>query len=231
MTDSAHGELPLSYRGPARVIRVLLADDHALVLEGMRRQLAHQLDIKVVHECRDGFSALDAIARSDIDVVVSDVTMPGGGPSLFETIQARSPRTRMIAITGTDEASVARQVLLAGADGLISKGAPVEQLVVAIKCVLRGYSYVCMPLDRAHMASILSASEDDVGRNPDLSVREQEVLRLLGQGLTNRQIAESLRLSVKTVQTHRTRLSQKTGLRSRAALCQFAERVGLASSP
>jgi two-component system, NarL family, invasion response regulator UvrY len=202
------------------VIRVLLADDHAVVREGLRRILAEQGDFQVAAEATNGEELLRAVATVPVDVVVLDVSMPG--PGVFELLRrltADHPRVRVVVLTVHPEEQYAIRVLRAGAAGYVSKERSSEFLVDAIRKVQRGGLYV-----GERLAELLAArAAGRVEREPHdtLSDRELEVLRRLGAGQSVKAMAADLGLSRKTVSTYRSRVCRKLRVQSDAELIRY----------
>ena len=201
-------------------IRVLLADDHAILRAGLRMLLDAQPDMAVVAEAADGEEAIRRAGDSRPDVAVVDLTMPGlSGMETLERLRREVPATRLLVLTMHDDPAYARLALAAGASGHVIKDAESAELLAGIRAVHRGRTFVQagaeLPPPPARPAT------------PALSPRERQVLELLAHGHTNREVADRLSLSVKTVETHRARLSDKLGLHSRADLVRLAIELGL----
>ncbi len=211
--------------GPAAsqdTIRIVLADDHAVVRSGLRMLLDSESDFEVVAEAGDLESAQRYVRGHRPAVLVLDLNMPGG--SSLETIPAireHTPETQIVVLTMQQEPAFARRALSAGAIGYVLKEAADDEPVEAIRRAARGESYL-NPRLGARLAS-----EPLPGPPDDLSVREVDVLRLIALGHTNAEIAERLYLSVRTVETHRAHIQQKLSLSSRAELVRYALKRGL----
>ncbi len=204
-------------------IRVLLADDHAILRAGLRMLLDAQPDMAVVAEASDGEEALQRAAASRPDVAIVDLTMPGlSGVETLERLRREVPATRLLVLTMHDDPGYARLTLAAGASGHVIKDAESAELLAAIRAVHRGRTFVQVGAAAAAPAPPLHPAAA-----PALSPRERQVLELLAHGHTNRAVAARLTLSVKTVETHRARLSEKLGLHSRADLVRLAIDLGL----
>ena len=203
-------------------IRVLLADDHAILRAGVRMLLDAQPDMAVVAEAADGEEAIQRAGDTQPDVAVVDLTMPGlTGVETLERLRREVPATRLLVLTMHDDPAYARLALAAGAAGHVIKDADSSELVAAIRAVHRGRTFIQVGAEAAATA----APERTAA--PALSPRERQVLELLAHGHTNREVADRLSLSVKTVETHRSRLSEKLGLHSRADLVRLAIELGL----
>jgi two-component system response regulator NreC len=202
-------------------IRVMLADDHAILRAGLRMLLDAQPDMAVVAEAADGEEAIRRAGGSRPDVAVVDLTMPGlSGVETLEGLRREVPGTRLLVLTMHDDPGYARLALAAGASGHVIKDAESAELLAAIRAVHRGRTFV-------QVGAETQASEAPRPAAPALSPRERQVLELLAHGHTNREVADRLSLSVKTVETHRARLSDKLGLHSRADLVRLAIELGL----
>ncbi len=208
-------------------IRVLLADDHAVLRAGLRALLSSQPDIEVVGEAATGAEALARAQELSPDIVLMDITMSGpDGLEAIRQIRQTLPGTRVLALTMHDNLSYLREVLEAGGSGYVLKMAADTELLSAIHAVQQGGTY----LHSAHARALLSRESDDrvaeseMPGHEALSEREMQVLRLIAEGYSNRGIAEQLNLSVKTVETYRARIMEKLGLRGRVALVRYALR-------
>ena len=213
-------------------IRLLVADDHPVVRAGLRMLLSAQLDMEVVGEASDGITAIERALELRPDVVVMDITMGdiNGGAATREIIN-RLPQTRVLVLTMHDSEEYLRQMLEAGATGYVLKQAADTELAVAIRAVHDGEVYLYPAFTRVLLGDLIPSRDADSRSQRDryelLSQREREVLRLVALGYTNRQIADRLFLSVKTVETYRARVMEKLNLKSRAALVRYALTRGL----
>ena len=212
----------------AETIRVLLADDHAVLRAGLRMLLGAQADIEIVGEAANGVEVSRLAAALRPDVVLLDLSMPGprSGTVIREVLRA-CPETRVLILTMHDDTAYMRSALAAGASGYLVKRAADSELLSAIRAVNAGRTFVDMT--RAPDALPRPPQVPTGASKPPkpLSKRERQVLRLLAQGNSNQQIADAIRLSVKTVETYRTRLSEKLGLKGRAELYRFASESGI----
>jgi DNA-binding NarL/FixJ family response regulator len=212
-------------------LKVLVADDHAILRSGLRLLINGQPDMEVVAEAADGRETVRRAAESKPDVVLFDLTMPR--TNALETIRhvARArPRARVVVLTMHDHPAYVESAAAAGAAGYVVKRVADTELLSAIRAVGRGRRAVDAEL--AGVAQAAAAAPGAGARphaRPLLSPRETQVLRYLALGLSNRQIGARLKLSVKTVETFRARLSRKLGLRGRSALVRYALRTGLVS--
>ncbi|MGO9247717.1 MAG: response regulator [Solirubrobacteraceae bacterium] len=206
-------------------IRIVLADDHAVVRSGLRLLLENEPDFEVVAEAGDVESARRYVRGHHPAVLVLDLNMPGD-PSLqaIPMIREESPDTQIVVLTMQQEPAFAREALGAGALGYVLKEAADDELVQAVRHAAAGESYL-NPRLGARMAS-----EPAPGPPDDLSEREVQVLGLIALGHTNTEIGEQLYLSVRTVETHRSHIQQKLGLSTRAELVGYAIERGLLST-
>ncbi len=203
-------------------IRIVLADDHAVVRSGLRLLLDNEPDFEVVAEAGDVENARRYVRGHSPDVLVLDLNMPGGSSlEAIPTIRAESPETQIVVLTMQQEPAFAREALGADALGYVLKEAADDELVEAVRRAAAGESYL-NPRLGARMAS-----EPIPGPPDDLSEREVEVLRLIALGHTNAEIGEQLYLSVRTVETHRSHIQQKLRLSTRAELVGYAIEHGL----
>lgn len=206
----------------AEPIRIVLADDHAVVRSGLRMLLDNESDFEVVAEASDVDSARRYVLGHHPAVLVLDLNMPGGSSlEAIPIIREQSPETQIVVLTMQQEPAFAREALGAGALGYVLKEAADDELVEAVRRAAVGESYLNPRLG----ARI--ASEPPPGPPDDLSEREVDVLRLIALGHTNAEIAEQLYLSVRTVETHRSHIQQKLRLSTRAELVGYALERGL----
>jgi DNA-binding NarL/FixJ family response regulator len=199
------------------MIRVLIADDHAIVRDGLKRILAATRDLEVAGEAAGGDEALALVRANDYDVAMLDLSMPGlSGIDLIKRLRLEKPKLRILVLSMHGEQQYAARVLKAGAAGYLNKDSAAELLVGAIRKIAAGGVHV----GEAVAASLLQAS--DKPPHEALSDREFEVLRLLVEGLGPTEIGARLHLSVKTVSTHKTRILEKLNLGSTAELVRYA---------
>ena len=209
-------------------LRILLADDHVMMRGGLRSLVNAQADMEVVGEAGDGRAALLKARELQPDVVVMDVSMPElNGIQATERLKGCCLKTKVLALTAYDDNGYLRQLLEAGASGYVLKRAAAEELVKAIRVVAAGGVY----LDPALAGKVVSGY---VGKKKlrgalqgsGLSEREEEVMRLVAWGYTNKEVASYLNISVKTVETHKTNLMEKLDLKGRADVVRYALRQG-----
>ncbi|MGQ9918030.1 MAG: response regulator [Bryobacteraceae bacterium] len=209
----------------SKPIRILLADDHSMVRQGFRRILEAQADFEIVGEACDGKQAVELAAQLRPDVVVMDVAMPGlNGIEATRRICESSPRTRVLALSMHREGVYVREILRAGARGYLLKDAFDADLVAAVRAVARGDGYIAPAVADCVLADYRQHVSDPVDL---LTAREREILQLIAEGMTNKEIASRLNLSVYTVDAHRGRIMEKLNLHSVGELVRFALRKGL----
>ena len=205
-------------------IRVLLADDHTILRDGIRALLEDQADIDVIGEAEDGISTVKMTAQLQPDVVVMDIAMPLlNGLEATRQIQRDTPQAKVLILTMHENEEYIRQVLAAGALGYVLKDAAARDLLSAIRSVYHGEAVLSPAITRLVIEDYLRWGDI---RPPDtsngLTPREREVLQLIAEGYTNKDIAEILCLSVKTIQSHRTNLMSKLDLHDRGELIKYA---------
>ncbi|MFW6097353.1 MAG: response regulator [Chloroflexota bacterium] len=212
-------------------IRLLLADDHAVLRSGLKMMLDARNDMTVVGEAGDGVDVLPLALETNPDVILLDLTMPRlGGLQALPLLRERAPDARILILTMHDDQGYLRQALRMGAAGYVLKKAADVELIAAIHAVMRGDVYVHPSMTRSLLEEMIPEGDDGDGEEDlwqTLSEREQEVLQFVALGHTNQEIADRLALSVKTVETYRARGMEKLALRNRAALVRFALARGL----
>ena len=213
-------------------IRVLIADDHAVLRAGLRMLIDAQSDMKVVGEAADGAETVNRARELESDVVLLDLSMPGPPSAVtIERLARLDPSPRVLVLTMHDDPVYLRSALQAGASGYVVKKAADVELLSAIRVVHGGGTFVNLtrPGEAQPGQEVRRVLRDSpaAGLPRPLSRREVEVLRLLAQGYTNHEAADRLAVSIKTIETHRKRLSDKLGLKSRAELFRFAVESGL----
>lgn len=204
------------------MIKVLLADDHSIVREGLKRILEDSNEIEVIAEAKDGKQAVREAMDKTPDVAIIDISMPGlDGLEVISQLKLYYPDLPLLILTMHEEGQYVVRAIEAGAMGYITKQSAPEQLVKAIRKVFSGHRYLT---DEGAEALALSVARGARGRSPldSLSMRELQVLRRLALGHTNREIAQAYSISIKTVDTYRFRLLKKLNLRNNAELSRFA---------
>ncbi len=211
-----------SATGP-QVIRLILADDHEIVRNGIRLVLEEQDDMEVVAEAADGEEAIRYTLGHKPDVLVLDLNMPGlSGLDAIPKVLDVSPDTAIVVLTMQAEPAFAREALRAGARGYVVKQSAASELVGAVRAIVAGDTYI-----NPSLGARMAAEPPQAGPPDDLTPRETEILGLLALGHTNPEIAEQLVLSVRTVETHRANIQHKTGASTRAELVAYAAEHGL----
>ncbi len=207
------------------MIRILLADDHSLVRHGFRMILSAQPDMEIAGEAGNGKEAVELAQKLKPDVVVMDVAMPElNGIEATRRLIELSPRTRVLALSMHKDAVYVREILRAGARGYLLKDSADADLIAAVRAVAKGEGYLSPGVSDAVLSDYRRHVTDPLDL---LTSREREVLQLIAEGKTNKEIATSLNLSVYTVEAHRGRLMEKLNLHSTGELVRFAVRSGL----
>ncbi len=215
---------------------VLIVDDHAMVRKGLRLLLSSQEDLAVVGEAGSMSEAVEAARRLRPAIVTLDLSMPGpSGVGSIERLRSAAPEARIVVVTMHDDPAYVRSALAMGARGYVNKSAADTELIAAIRAVARGRIFLDVG-DAATLESIVASTEGAAGRREHgasiapidaLSDREREVLTAVARGYTNQQIADEVGLSVKTIESYRSRLMRKLGLKDRADLVRLAVSLGL----
>lgn len=212
------------------MIRVIVADDHNLVREGIRALLEKADDIEVVGEAVDGHEAVELVQRLTPDVLVMDIAMPRlNGIKAVEQLRALAGPTRIVILTMYSDEILVRQALQHGAKGFLLKGSVSEELLLAIRAASRGAVYLS-PAISATVFSEATSTQPNAkpsGAGDQLTPRELELLQMISEGRTNNQMAEALGVSVKTVERHRTNLMAKLNARNLVELIRVAMKHGL----
>ena len=208
-------------------LRVFLADDHAIVREGLKALINGQVGMEVVGEAADGRTTCARATALRPDVVVMDVSMPElNGVQATRELRARCPEVKVLALTVHEERSYLRDLMEAGASGYVLKRSAAEDLVHAVQVVARGDVYLDPSVTAVVLGKLARARPSSDDSSLDLSDRETEVLQLIAQGHSQREIAGRLKISVKTVETYKARSMEKLGLTSRADIVRFALQKG-----
>lgn len=211
-----------------KTLRVLLADDHEVVRAGLKALVDGSPGMKVVAEARNGKEALDRARELRPDVVVMDVSMPVlDGAAATERLIREQPEVRILALSAHDDRGHLTRLLQAGAAGYVLKRAAVDELVRAIRAVADGGTYVDPLLAGSLLRRAAGPTNADLSEIADpLSVREEEVLRRIAWGESNKEIAARLGISTKTVETYKARITEKLGLKSRTEMVRYALQRG-----
>lgn len=209
-------------------INVIIADDHTIVRSGLNMLLSSESDIIVVGEAVDGESAIRLSQELKPDVVLMDIGMPGiNGMEATKEIKSKLPDTNVLVLTMHRSEEYFFQMLEAGASGYVLKGAETHELINAVRVVARGDAFLYPSMARRLVAEYLSQSGFDPPGGGKITEREREILQLIAEGFTNKEIAERLVLSPSTIHSHRTNLMHKLNLSSRHELVQYARSHGL----
>jgi DNA-binding NarL/FixJ family response regulator len=212
-----------------RPIRVLLADDHALVRAGLRKLLESLSGVAVVGEAGDGREALALVASKSPDLVLLDITMPGlNGLEAAERIGREHPGTRVILLSMHASEEHVLRALRAGAAGYLPKDAALGELELAINAVRKGETYLSPAVSR-HVSDYVRRTGAETEPRESLTPRQREILQLIAEGQSTKRIAGTLGVSVKTVETHRSQLMEKLDIHDVAGLVRYAIRIGLVS--
>jgi DNA-binding NarL/FixJ family response regulator len=207
-------------------MRILIADDHGIVRAGMKLLIDRQPDMEVIAEAEDGIDAFEQAVRVKPDLCVLDVSMPRmTGLQAARQIKAHLPDTQVVMLSMHDDQKYVFDALKAGASGYVLKREVDSALLDAIRAVHRGEAFLTNAVERSLIRSWMS--DDSHGPDEPLTPREQEVLKLISEAHTNREIASTLHLAEKTVESHRANILRKLGMRDRVELVRYAIRRGL----
>jgi two-component system response regulator NreC len=204
-------------------VDIILADDHGVLRGGLRSLLNSEDDLKVIGEAASGDEVLQIASEMNPDIVLLDLNMPGpGGIEVTRRLREENPETAVLILTVHEDEGLLREAIDAGASGYIIKRAVESELINAIRAVARGEMYIHPSMTRALLNKPSRSTPTPSDYQESLTPRETDVLRLIVRGYTNRQAAEELGLSVRTVETHRANLMGKLGLKSRVELVRWA---------
>ena len=212
------------------MIRVIIADDHNLVRQGIRALLEKADDIEVVGEAEDGVEAVELAERTLPDIVIMDISMPRlNGTLATQRIRALHLPTRVVMLSMYTEESLVRQALRFGAQAYVIKRAVADELLLAIRAAKNGDTYLSPPIAGSILKEFLASTNDteEASVFERLSPREREVLQLVGEGHKNQEIAEAMVVSIKTVEKHRASLMSKLDIHGLAGLVRVAVKNGL----
>jgi DNA-binding NarL/FixJ family response regulator len=212
-------------------VRILLADDHALVRAGFRALLQDMADVEVVGEADDGHEALRLIAELHPDVAILDISMPGlNGLEVASRATKEHPQTRLIMLSMHADEEYVRRALFAGARGYLLKNADRGELELAVRAVARGDAWLSPAVSKKVVAAYGRGSPAPKGPFELLTPRQREILQLIAEGLSTKEIAHRLAISVKTVETHRAELMRRLDIHDIAGLVRYAIRAGIVRS-
>jgi len=210
------------------MIRVLIADDHAIVRTGLRALLNSEPSMKLVGEATGGYEAIELAGKSNADILVLDISMPDlDGISVTKKIKSQFPDLRILILTVHEDEALLREAIRVGAAGYVLKRAAETELISAIRAIMGGVLYVDPSMVRVLLSDEIKPTATLPESVEPLTHREKEILKLIAQGYTNRQTAEELNISTRTVEGHRANLVAKLGLRSRVELVRYAREQGL----
>ena len=209
-------------------VRILLADDHTILREGIKVLLNRENDMEIVAEAEDGAQALEKVRAVKPDVVVMDISMPKiGGLEVTREITETFPDVKVVILTMHDNEEYLVQALKSGAKGYVLKEAAATDLAEAIRAVVRGDAYLYPTVARKLVDDYVNRVRTIKTASDSLTTREREVLKLVAEGHTNKEIADYLGISVKTVENHRANLMRKLDLHDRTELARYAIKIGL----
>jgi two-component system response regulator NreC len=205
------------------VIKVLIADDHAIVRAGLRTLINSEADLELVGEATGGVEAIEKVKSLQPDVLVLDISMPDlDGLAVTRKLKELQSACSILILTVHDDEALLREAIKIGSAGYIIKHAAENELISAIRSVNRGEMYVHPKMIRSLLQNDTKTADRGNEFLESLTVREEEVLKLIVQGYTNRQVADELSISVRTVEGHRANLTEKLGIRSRVELLRYA---------
>jgi DNA-binding NarL/FixJ family response regulator len=208
--------------------KVLIADDHAIVRAGLRALLQEAATFDLVGEAVGGYEAIELVGKTRPEVLILDLSMPDlDGISVTRQVKPQFPDLKILILTLHEDEALLKEAIKAGAAGYILKRAAEAELISAIRVILRGDLYI----DPSMVRSLIDESPrpvlDQAAQSEPLTPRETEILKLIVEGYTNRQIAQELGISIRTVEGHRANIADKSGMRSRLELVRYARRRGL----
>ncbi|MFN2196224.1 MAG: response regulator [Anaerolineales bacterium] len=210
------------------VIRILIADDHGVMRAGLRAMLEGESSVEVVGEATNGEEVLDLARQLQPDIILLDIGMPGmDGIEATRRITKLTPPIKVLILSVYEDESLLREAIRVGASGYIVKRAAGDELIDAIQAVSKGYMYIHPAITRMLVSELSPAVDAQKGALESLTPRELEVMGFIIRGFTNRQIAEELYISQRTVEGHRANVFGKLGLKNRVELVEFAEKYGL----
>ena len=210
------------------MIRVLIADDHAIVRTGLRALLKSEPDLELVGEATGGYEAIDLVGKTHPDILILDLSMPDlDGIAVTRQVKPQYPDLRILILTVHEDEAMLREAIKAGASGYLLKRAAEAELLSAIATVRRGDLCIDPAMLRVLLVESAKPKTEEPASPEPITPRETEVLKLIVQGYTNRQIGETLSISVRTVEGHRANLLEKLGLHTRVELVRYARDHGL----
>ena len=199
-------------------MKILLVDDHTILLDGVKSLLSQEDDLAVVGQAASAEEALEFLKKNEVDLIVTDYSMPGmDGLSLLNTVKRVAPHTKIILLSMHDEVHLVKEILKAGVNGYVLKNDTHKELLNAIHDVRRGKVYLSSDVNKMLITNLNNPDEGKL-----LTDREREILKLIAKEYTNKDIAEELFISERTVETHRKNIFKKTGTNSLVGLIKFA---------
>lgn len=213
-------------------VKILLADDHAIIRDGLAESMMKEEDMEVVGQAKNGLAAIEMVRKLTPDVVVMDISMPDlNGMDATREILRDFPKTRIVALSMHSTKKFVREMFKAGASAYLLKDCKYQELANAIRTVMKGKSYITPEITHVVVDSYIKTSDEDKSSVfSDLTKREREVLQLLAEGKTTKQIGMKLHISPKTVEAHRLRVMEKLDIDNIAQLTKYAIQEGLTSS-
>ncbi|NML21916.1 response regulator transcription factor [Pseudoflavitalea sp. G-6-1-2] len=206
------------------MIKVIIIDDHPIVLEGLKNLLSNRDDMSLAGYFENGKSGIEAIGKLDPNVVLLDINLPDiDGAEICRQLRKHDKDIRIIALSVHNERTVIKNMLNSGANGYVLKNSVGEEIITAIHTTLNGNNYLC----RKTKEIMAQVSENDLAEIPKITRREKEILELVSQGLTTTQIAEKLFISMHTVESHRKNMIEKFDVASMTAVIKLASKYGL----
>lgn len=210
------------------MIKVLIADDHAIVRAGLRALIVSDPGLELVGEASGGYEAIELIEKIKPDILVLDISMPDlDGIAVTKILETKNYDVRILILTIHEDKALLREALKSGASGYVLKRVAEKELISAIKIIMRGDMYIDPSMQHTLVDHIEKSTGAIQKTFEPLTPRETEVLKLIVVGYTNRQVGEELHISVRTVEGHRANLSEKLGIKSRIELVRYARDKGL----
>ncbi|MFH1421294.1 MAG: response regulator transcription factor [Planctomycetota bacterium] len=213
------------------MIRIVIADDHEIIRDGLRTLFSKEADIKVIGEVSNGLSAVELVAETSPDVVIMDITMPDlNGIETARKITSLSPNTKIIALTMHSDRRFVMEMFKAGASGYILKDCAFDELSKAVHIIVKGHKYMSPKITDVVVDNCFqNKTKDESCAFSVLTSREREVLQLISEGWSTKKTAVKLHVSNKTIETHRSQIMKKLGIHNIADLTKYAIREGLTS--
>lgn len=208
--------------------RIVIADDHAIVRAGLRTLIHDDIGLDLIGEAAGGYEAIELVEKHHPDVLVLDISMPDlDGISVTRKLKPDFPNLRILILTLHEDEALVKEAIKAGAAGYILKRAAEAELITAIQVILRGDMYIDPVMLRSLFGETEAPTHPENPPTETLTPREIDILKLIVEGYTNRQIGEQLNISIRTVEGHRANIADKLGLHSRLELVRFARQHGM----